>query len=403
MLEGKEIVLGVTGGISAYKAAELVRRLCQAGAKVHVIMTQAATRFITPLTLRVLSRNPVITDIFAEPDHWDMAHIALSERAELFIIAPATANIIGKLAHGIADDVLSTTILAIRAPVIIAPAMNDNMYQNPVVQENILLLRQRGFHLVEPEYGELASGKMGWGRLASVDKIMVLVERILSSRKDFLGETVLITAGATQEPLDAVRFISNPASGKMGYALARAALNRGAKVILISGGTHLSPPADAEFISVRTAQQMYEAVLTYWIRAEIVIMAAAVSDYRPRKVFPEKIKKEAESWVLELEKTPDILAHLGKEKKGQILVGFAAETKNIIENAQKKLKNKNLDLIIANDITAPGSGFGTDTNQVTLITAKGEIEHLPLLPKIEVANKILDKIQTIKGKKFCEK
>jgi len=400
MLEGKEIVLGVTGGIAAYKAAELVRRLCQAGAKIQVIMTQAATHFITPLTLRVLSRNPVITNIFAEPVPWDMTHIALAEKAELFIIAPATANIIGKLAHGIADDVLSTIILATRAPVIIAPAMNDNMYQNPVVQENILLLRQRGFHLVEPEYGELASGKTGWGRLASLDKIMALAERILSSRKDFLEETILITAGATQEPLDAVRFISNPASGKMGYALARAALNRGAKVILISGWTHLSPPAEAEFISVRTARQMYEAVLTHWKRAEIVIMAAAVSDYGPRQVFPEKIKKEAESWVIELEKTPDILAHLGKEKKTQILVGFAAETKNVVENAREKLKNKNLDLIVANDITAPGSGFGTDTNQVTLITTEGEIEPLPLLPKIEVANKILDKIRIIKEKEL---
>jgi phosphopantothenoylcysteine decarboxylase/phosphopantothenate--cysteine ligase len=399
MLKGKEIVLGVSGGIAAYKAAELVRRLCQAGAKVNVIMTSAATRFISPLTLRVLSRNPVITDMFAEPAYWDMAHIALAEKAELFIIAPATANIIGKLVHGIADDALSTTVLATRAPIIIAPAMNDDMYRNPVVQENISLLRQIGFYLVEPEYGELASGKMGWGRLASLDKIIAVSKKILTSQKDFAQKTILITAGATQEPLDAVRFISNPASGKMGYALAQAALNRGAKVILISGPTHLLPPAETQFISVRTAQQMQEAVLTHRKEADIIIMAAAVSDYRPRWVSPEKIKKEAETLVLELEKTPDILVQLGKEKGKQILVGFAAETSNILENAQKKLKAKNLDLILANDITAPGVGFGTDTNQVTIITAEGEIESLPLLPKIEVANKILDKIQYIRKKK----
>jgi phosphopantothenoylcysteine decarboxylase/phosphopantothenate--cysteine ligase len=395
MLKGKKIILGVTGGIAAYKAAELVRELVRAGAKVHVVMTQSAQAFVTPLTFQTLSGNPAITGLFNLIEESEIGHISLADRAEVLVIAPATANIIGKIAAGIADDMLTTIVMATKAPVLLAPAMNVHMWENAICQENIQKLRSRGYHFIDPESGELACGYEGTGRLAEVSAIVEEIRTILSP-KDLAQETVLITAGPTEEPIDPVRFITNRSSGKMGFALARIARRRGAEVILISGPTALPAPPNIKFISVHSAAQMREAVLANLENASILLMAAAVSDYRPRKISPGKIKKSEMDMMLVLERNPDILSEAGKRKDHRILVGFAAETENLLQNAQSKLIEKNLDLIVANDVTLPGAGFKVDTNIVKFLDRSGKVEELPLMTKEELAERILDRVPQLK-------
>jgi len=395
MLKDRNIVLGVTGGIAAYKAAELVRELVRAGAKVHVVMTQSAQAFVTPLTFQTLSGNPVITELFSLIEESEIGHIALADKAEVLVIAPATANMIGKIAGGIADDMLTTIVMATKAPVLLAPAMNVHMWENPSCQENIQKLRSRGFHFIDPEPGELACGYEGKGRLAEVSAIVEEIRAILSPQ-DFARETVLITAGPTEESIDPVRFITNRSSGKMGFAMAHAALRRGAEVILISGPTALPPPPKVKFIGVRSTAQMREAVLTNLKNASILLMAAAVSDYRPRQAAAGKIKKSQAEMVLALERNPDILAEAGRQKDHRILVGFAAETGNLLRNARSKLKEKNLDLIVANDVTLPGAGFEVDTNIVKFLDRSRKVEELPLMTKEELADRILDRVAQLK-------
>jgi len=395
MLKDRKIVLGVTGGIAAYKAAELVRELARAGAEVHVVMTKSAQAFITPLTFQTLSSNPVATELFSLLDESEIGHISLADRAEILVIAPATANIIGKIASGIADDMLTTIVMATKAPVLIAPAMNVHMWENPVCQENIEKLRARGYQFVDPESGELACGYEGKGRLAEIPTIMEEI-RVILSPKDLAQEKILITAGPTEEPIDPVRFITNRSSGKMGFALAHAARRRGAEVTLIGGPTALPAPQKVSYIRIRSAAEMREAVLNNLNRASILLMAAAVSDYRPKKMAPEKIKKSKSETVLELERNPDILAEAGQHKGQCIVVGFAAETENLLQNARQKLREKNLDLIVANDINLPGAGFEVDTNIVKLIDPSGNVEELPLMTKEELADRILDRIAQLR-------
>jgi len=395
MLKERNIVLGVTGGIAAYKAAELVRELVRAGAKVHAVMTRSAQAFVTPLTFQTLSGNPVITELFSLVEESEIGHISLADKAEVLVIAPATANIIGKIAGGIADDMLTTIVMATKAPVLLAPAMNVHMWENSGCQENIQKLRSRGFHFIDPESGELACGYEGKGRLAEVSAIVEEIRAILSPQ-DFARETVLITAGPTEESIDPVRFITNRSSGKMGFAMAHAALRRGAEVILISGPTALPPPPKVKFIGVRSTAQMREAVLTNLKKASILLMAAAVSDYRPRQAASGKIKKSQAEMVLALERNPDILAEAGKQKDHRILVGFAAETENLLQNARSKLKEKNLDLIVANDVTLPGAGFEVDTNIVKFLDRSRKVEELPLMTKEELADRILDRVAQLK-------
>jgi phosphopantothenoylcysteine decarboxylase/phosphopantothenate--cysteine ligase len=389
----KTILLGVTGGIAAYKAVEVVSRLVKLGATVNVIMTRNATMLVQPLTFRYISRNPVAVDTFDEPESWEPQHISLADTADLFVIAPATANIIGKLAHGIADDMLSTTALAVRCPILIAPAMNCQMYDNPILQENISILQKRGFEFIEPEYGLLACGYEGKGRLADPEKIVERIQQILNVPRDLEGRTVLVTAGPTREALDPVRFISNRSSGKMGYAIAEAASRRGADVTLISGPTTLTPPENVKLVNVESAIQMRDEVISCASQSQIIIMSAAVSDYRPKDFSTQKIKRGENIITIVLEENPDILAELGRDKRdGQILVGFSMETENLIENSRKKLEKKNADFIVANDVSKEGAGFGTDTNMVTLISSSGQIKELPLMSKYDVANAILDEI-----------
>ena len=395
MLKGRKIVLGVTGGIAAYKAAELARELVKAQAEVHVVMTRNAQAFIAPLTFQTLSGNPVTTELFNLMAESGIGHIALADRAEVLVIAPATANIIGKIAAGIADDMLTTIVMATKAPVLLAPAMNVHMWENPICQENIQRLRSRGYHFIDPEAGELACGYEGKGRLAEIPAIVEEI-RVLLSPKDFSGEKILVTAGPTEEPIDPVRFLSNHSSGKMGFALARAARRRGAEVTLISGPTALPVPSQMRSIAVRSAAQMREAVLNHLESASILIMAAAVSDYRPKQKAPEKIKKSKLETVLELELNPDILAEAGKKKNSRIMVGFAAETENLLQNTREKLEEKNLDLIVANDVTLPGAGFKADTNIVKIMDRSGKVEELPLMTKEDLADRILDRIALLK-------
>ena len=395
MLKDRNIVLGVTGGIAAYKAAELVRELVRAGASVHVVMTRSAQAFVTPLTFQTLSGNPVITELFSLVEESEIGHISLADKAEVLVIAPATANIIGKIAGGIADDMLTTIVVATKAPVLIAPAMNVHMWENASCQENIQKLRSRGLQFIDPESGELACGYEGKGRLAEVSAIVEEIRALLSPQ-DFVRETVLITAGPTEESIDPVRFITNRSSGKMGFALAYAALRRGAGVILISGPTALPPPPGVKWISVRSTAQMREAVLTNLNHASILLMAAAVSDYRPRQMAAGKIKKSEAEMVLALERNPDILAEAGKQKDHRILVGFAAETENLLQNARSKLKEKNLDLIVANDVTLPGAGFEVDTNIAKFLDRSQKVEELPLMTKEELADRILDRVAQLK-------
>ncbi|MDL1973736.1 MAG: bifunctional phosphopantothenoylcysteine decarboxylase/phosphopantothenate--cysteine ligase CoaBC [Deltaproteobacteria bacterium] len=397
LLKGKEIILGVCGGIAAYKSAELLRLLIKDGAGVRVVMTRAATAFVAPMTFEALSARPVMTSLF-EDAGGEIRHISWAREADAVVIAPATANIIARMAHGFADDPLTTMILAVDAPVLIAPSMNPRMYQNPVTRENLRSLKGFGFHVMEPESGPVACGDEGAGRLPAPEAICEHVRRLVLPR-DLAGESFLITAGPTQEPIDPVRFLSNPSSGKMGYALARAARRRGADVVLISGPVSVDAPIDVELIRVRTAQEMKEAVLSRFDSASIVIKAAAVSDYRPVNVSDHKIKKADESLALELSRTPDILRRLGEIKGDRLLVGFAAETEDLVKNAATKLKEKNLDLIVANNVQMSDSGFGVDTNRVTLIFADARQESLSLMSKDDLADLILDRVKGIRGSK----
>lgn len=393
MLRGKEIIAGVTGGIAAYKAAEIVRLLVKKGANVSVIMTANAQKFVHPQTFQTLSRNRVATEMFPEYTAMEENHIAWAVKANLALVAPATANIIGKYANGIADDFLSTFLLATRAPIIFAPAMNHNMYLHPAVQANIEKLRKSAVHFVGPETGELAmEGEYGIGRMADPVKIVDEAEKLLSRQEDMAGKRVLVTAGPTQEPIDAVRHISNRSSGKMGFAIAQAAADRGAAVTLISGPTSLKPPHNVEFIPVTTALEMRESVLEHLESTDILVKSAAVVDFKPRRQSREKIKKEDADLTVELERNPDILAEVGKRKGNLILVGFAAETDNLVEYGRRKLAEKNLDLVVVNDISRTDIGFSADDNMVTIIDRDGSVEELPKISKVELAGHILDRI-----------
>ncbi|MFV1950980.1 MAG: bifunctional phosphopantothenoylcysteine decarboxylase/phosphopantothenate--cysteine ligase CoaBC [Nitrospinota bacterium] len=415
-LEGKEIILGITGGISVYKAVDILRHLTRNGAGVTVVMTRHAREFVTPLTFQVLSRNPVYSDMFkGNMAGKGLEHISLAERGDILLVAPATANIIGKFANGIADDLLSTLFLSVTCPVLIAPSMNEKMYHNIVVQENIKRLHNRNIEIIEPAYGELACGDEGKGRLADIDSIIEKVVELLpmsgnmstgergeqqgDKKNDLSDRTILITAGPTQEPLDPARYLSNPSSGKMGYALADTARRRGAEVILISGPGSLPIPNGVTFIPVKRAREMEKAVLSHIDRSDTVIMSAAVSDFEPKRFSKKKIKKTNKDIVLELKRTPDILAKIGLRKEDKIIVGFAAETDDIIVKAEKKLKNKRLDLIVVNDISNPDIGFRSDFNQVSIIDNEGKVDHLPLMSKKRLADIIIDRIIAVEPKK----
>ncbi len=395
MLRDKNIVLGVTGGIAAYKAAELCRALVREGAKVRVVMTAAAQQFVTPLTFQTLSQEPVVTDMFELWEKSRIGHIALADWADCLVIAPATANMIDKMAAGIADDMLSTLILAVKAPIVMCPAMNVNMYENRAVQGSLKKLRKEGVHVVEPGEGLLACGWEGKGRLPDIEDIVEEVEVALAA-KDFAGKKVLVTSGPTREDIDPVRYISNRSSGKMGYALARAARRRGAEVVLVSGPASVPEPPGVRVVRVGSAQEMHRACLSEAKKADIILKAAAVSDYRPLRRRDQKIKKNKGGLVIELEKNPDILSDIGKIKGERILLGFAAETTGLVKNAKQKLREKNLDMIVANDVTKPGAGFDRDTNIVTIIGRDGKAEKLPQMTKIEVAERILDRIAGIR-------
>ncbi|MEK7281216.1 MAG: bifunctional phosphopantothenoylcysteine decarboxylase/phosphopantothenate--cysteine ligase CoaBC, partial [Chloroflexota bacterium] len=389
-LEGKRIVLGITGSIAAYKGADLASKLAQAGAEVYTAMTQEAQEFITPLTFSSLTAQPVITEMFDPSSEFNVQHVTLGRLVDVIVVAPATAHIIAKIAGGLADDMLSLTVLASRAPLIIAPAMDAVIYENVATQENLAKLRARGTTIVGPGYGHLASGEMGWGRLEEISTIIDTVRWVLGKNGDMKGKKVVVTAGPTQEAIDPVRLLTNTSSGKMGYALAEAARDRGAQVVLVTGPTNLPDPVGVEIRKIKTAIQMKAAVSDAVQGADLLVAAAAVSDYRPRHEEAKKIKKAGrESLTVELERNPDILA----EVNGSFLkVGFAAETEDLIKNATKKLKEKNLVLVAANDVTQPKSGFAVDTNRVTLINASGKIEELPLMTKLEVAHIIYDRI-----------
>ena len=396
MLANKTIVLGITGGIAAYKAADIASKLTQAGARVEAVMTESATRFIAPLTLRNLTGRQVVTDMFDPDSEWSVEHVALAEAADVVVIAPATANTIARLAAGIADDMLTCTVLATKAPVILAPSMNDNMLKNAITQKNLGRLKKRGFIFVSPEYGRLASGKKGTGRLADTETIISTVKLVLGEGKDLAGKRIVVTAGGTQESIDPVRHIGNRSSGKMGYAIAEAARDRGATVSLIASPASLPDPIGMDVVHVETAVQMKKAVDKAVTKTDVLIMAAAVADYQPKTAAKSKIKKETPGLTLELVKTPDILA---KAKGNFLRVGFAAESENLAANAKKKLQKKNLDLIVANDITDPDCTFGSDNNKVTLIGKTGKAENLPMMSKREVANKVLDRVVGLMGKK----
>ncbi len=389
MLKNKVIVLGISGGIAAYKAADLASKLAQAGATVKVVMTWEATQLVQPLTFQALTGNPVVTDMFEPAPLSAITHVSLADEADIVVIVPATANVIAKMAAGIADDILTCTVLATKAPVVISPAMHHNMYVNPVTQENIGKLKARGFTVIPAVHGRLASGSIGYGRLPEIPEIMGVIQQTLGKNSDLAGKRVVVTAGGTQEAIDPVRYITNNSSGKMGYALAEAARDRGAAVTLISTPTGLNPVAGVEMVNVRSAREMKDAVVKAVAKTDALIMAAAVADYAPKTVAAQKIKKGTGGMTLELVKTPDILSAV----KGNFAkVGFAAETQDLIANAKKKLVNKSLDIIVANDVTVKDSGFGAETNKVTILKKDGKMEDLPLMSKREVAEKILDNV-----------
>lgn len=392
-LTGKKVILGVTGGIAAYKAAYIASALVQRGADVHVVMTEHATHLIGTATFWGLTRNPVITGLFDPPVRREMTHISLPESADLFVIAPATANTIGKLANGLADDMLTTMTLAAKCPIVIAPAMNVNMYTNPIVVGNLDRLRQYEYVVVEPGTGMLACGEEGVGRLADPDDILRVVEEILmGGPRDYSGVKVLVTAGPTQESIDPVRYITNRSSGKMGYAIAEGAAARGAQVVLVSGPTDIAAPVGVEMVGVTTVQEMHDAVVARMKDVKLFISAAAPADFTPAQVRDQKVKKSVK-WTLELDKAVDILEEVGREKGDRVVVGFAAETSGLEEFAREKLARKNLDLIVANDVSLGSDVFGSDTNQVTLISKTGDKVEWPRMSKREVANAILDYVK----------
>ena len=391
MLKGKTVLLGITGGIAAYKIANLASALVKLHADVNVIMTQNATNFINPITFESLTGNKCIVDTFDRNFKFKVEHIALAELADVFMVAPASANVIGKIANGIADDMLTTTFMACKKKKILAPAMNTNMYENPIVQDNIKKLKDYGMEIIEPATGYLACGTTGSGKLPDEKILLEYILREVAYEKDLSGKTVLVTAGPTREAVDPVRFISNHSTGKMGYAIARCASLRGARVILVSGPVSIEPPLFAELVPVVSAEDMYNAVMKYKDDADIIIKSAAVADYTPVTISSEKIKKQDGDMRIELKRTRDILKELGQSRReNKFICGFAMETENLIENAVKKLESKNVDMIVANSLKTEGAGFGTDTNVVTLITKDGKTE-LPLMSKDEVAMKILDK------------
>ena len=392
MLENKKIIIGVTGGIAAYKSCDIASKLIKLGAEVNVIMTSASVNFVSPLTFQSLTSRPVVCDMFDNPTYWDIEHISLAQNADVVLIAPATANIIGKVASGIADDMLTTTIMASTAKIVFAPAMNTIMFENIIVQENIDKLKEKGYYFTEPDSGRLACGDIGIGKLRDTNEIVDYIVSLTYYKQDLKGKKILVTAGPSVEPIDAVRFITNRSSGKMGYAIAEAAIARGAEVMLISGPTTINPPNKAKFISVLSGKDMHKAVLGNFENQDIVIKAAAVADYRIEHPARHKIKKNDDTLTLSLVKNPDILKELGQKKGSKILVGFAAETDDVIENAKNKLKSKNLDLIVANDISEPEAGFGVDTNIVYLIDKNEKIIKIGKSVKIDIANIILDNV-----------
>ena len=390
MLKGKTVVLGVTGGIAAYKMPNVARMLKKMHCNVQVIMTQNATNFITATTFETLTGNKCLIDTFDRNFEFSVEHVAIAKQADLVLIAPATANVIGKIANGIADDMLTTTVMACTCKILVAPAMNHNMYHNSIVQENIEKLKRHGYEIIDPVCGMLANGDTGDGKLPSEETLVNYVLKEIAHKKDLLGKKVLVTAGPTQEAIDPVRYITNHSTGKMGYAIARAAMLRGAEVTLVTGPTAIEPPM---FVDVISAREMFEKVATKSKETDIIIKAAAVADYRPKAVSDEKIKKADAESVLELERTDDILAYLGVHKNNTYLCGFSMETEHMLENSRKKLEKKNLDMIVANNLKEKGAGFGTDTNRITIITRNEELQ-LELMSKEEAANCILDKIST---------
>ena len=393
MKDKKCVVVGVSGGVAVYKALDVISRLRKKDVEVHVIMTKSATEFVTPLSFQSLSQNMVITDMFAEPKAWEIQHISLAKKADLMLIVPATANIIGKVANGIADDMLSTTIMATKAPVVFCPAMNTNMYENPIVQRNISLLNELGYEFIEPASGRLACGDEGKGKLQDTEIIAEETLRRLHSTKDLLGKKVVVTAGPTMVPIDPVRILTNRSSGKMGYSIAEEARDRGAEVVLISGLTSLRKPNGIKVIDIKTNEDMFNAIKNEFEDADIVIKSAAVADYKAKNYSNEKIKKTGDDLNLIFERDRDILKTLGDMKKNQILVGFAAESSNLKENAKGKLERKNLDYIVANDISKPETGFASDENKVTIISKSGEEVSLEKMSKREVAKNIFDIIK----------
>ena len=398
MLKGKKIVLGVTGGIAVYKAVDLVSRLRKQGCEVRVVMTEHAQQFVTPLTFKEISGNQVAVSMWSSNQEFNVEHIALANWADAFVVAPATANIIAKMAYGLADDLLSTTLLAAQAPIVVCPAMNTGMYENVATQENIAKLQGRGITVMPPAVGKLACGTSGAGRLPEPQEIVEFLNAFFAKREgDLRGLKVLVTAAGTREPIDPVRFVGNRSSGKMGYAVAQMAAERGAEVLLISGPSALSIPANVKAIKVETTNEMLEACLESYDKVDIVIKAAAVADYRPRDVAEQKIKKKTDdALTVVMDKNPDILKTLGAKKTHQVLVGFAAETQNLLENARDKVVKKNLDMIVANDVTAAGAGFNADTNIVKFLFANGEVRSLEQMPKVDVANCILDEALKIR-------
>ncbi|MEG0502313.1 MAG: bifunctional phosphopantothenoylcysteine decarboxylase/phosphopantothenate--cysteine ligase CoaBC [Cellulosilyticaceae bacterium] len=390
----KHILIGVTGGIAVYKVLDVASKLRKLGYDMNTIMTKNACEFVNPLSFETLTNNYVVTDTFERPHKWEVEHIALAKKADLMLIAPATANIIGKVAHGIADDMLSTTIMAARCPVVFAPAMNTAMYENIIVQENIAYLKSKGYLFIEPESGWLACGDVGSGKLPTPDTIVSYVTKQLEIEKDLEGKHILLTAGPTIEVIDPMRYITNHSSGKMGYAIAKQAASRGAEVVLISGPTQLECPQGVKCIDVKSARDMYEAVHNHFEWADAVIKTAAVADYRPENESSHKIKKDGRSLTLNLTPNPDILKSLGEQKKHQILVGFAAETENVIAYAKEKIEKKHLDFIIANNIAQSGAGFKGDTNIATLIKSDGEMIAYPQMTKNELGDRILSEVKS---------
>lgn len=394
-LSGKKIVVGVTGGIAAYKAVEVVSRLRKAGAEVHVIMTREAAQFVTELTFREISGQPVALDMWSKVTHFQVEHVALATLADLILVVPATANLLAKAAAGIADDMLTTTLLATKAPIYMAPSMNTVMYENPVTQKNIATLRSRGVQILEPDEGHLACGTSGKGRLPEPAAIVSFVQNGFRKRKEMTGRKLLVTAGGTIEPLDPVRFIGNRSTGRMGYAIAEEAARRGAEVVLVSGPASLPDPCGVHVVRLETAREMRDAVLQAFPSVDAVIKAAAVADYRPAEVSPHKIKKSDDDLVLHLVRNPDILYELGQKKTHQILVGFAAETCRVEEYARAKLERKNLDFIVANDVSEPDAGFAVETNRIRIFDRNGHVTPYPLKSKRELAGIILDHVASL--------